>query len=164
MSGHAGPQLQVSPNIGDGHKMAPASLHCACIIALAAMVVGPTAQAADTVLTLACQGTTTSGVENAKPEPVSLGIIVNFTNRTVQGFGNVLDYPIKITVWNDVTVVFEGSSPRSITSGSIDRVTGDAEATSILMDATSKILMSTRRAEMQANAADVLSSADNGVL
>lgn len=24
MSGHASPQLQVSPNIGDGHKMAPA--------------------------------------------------------------------------------------------------------------------------------------------
>jgi hypothetical protein len=46
------------------------------------MVAGPsmTAHAADTTLTLACQGTTISGVEDAKPEPVSMGIIVNFTN------------------------------------------------------------------------------------
>ncbi len=51
------------------------------------MVASPTAQAADTTLTLACQGTVISDLENAKPEPVSMGIIVNFTNRTVQGFG-----------------------------------------------------------------------------
>jgi len=44
-----------------------------------------TAQAADTTLTLACQGTTTVRMEDAKPEPISMGIIVNFTNRTVQG-------------------------------------------------------------------------------
>ncbi len=57
------------------------------------MVASPTAQAADTTLTLACQGTVISDLENAKPEPVSMGIIVNFTNRTVQGFGapGVLD-------------------------------------------------------------------------
>jgi hypothetical protein len=35
------------------------SLHRACIIALTAMVANPTAQAADTTLTLACQGTVT---------------------------------------------------------------------------------------------------------
>jgi hypothetical protein len=64
------------------------------------------AQATDATLTLACKGTTSSGVENAKPEPVSMGIIVNFMKRTVQGFGI---YPVKITAWNDVTVVFEGS-------------------------------------------------------
>jgi len=75
-----------------------------------------TAQAAEPqTLTLACQGTTTSGLEDAKPEPVSMGIIVNFTNRTVQGFdqvglfGELIDYPVKITAWNDVTVVFKGS-------------------------------------------------------
>jgi hypothetical protein len=56
------------------------------IIALTAMVASPTAQAADETLTLACQGTVISSLENAKPEPVSMGIIVNFTNRTVQGF------------------------------------------------------------------------------
>jgi hypothetical protein len=41
--------------------------------------------AGDTTLTLACQGTTTAGTED-KPEPVSMGIIVNFTKKTVHGF------------------------------------------------------------------------------
>jgi hypothetical protein len=112
---------------------------CSRIIALTAMLVAlATAQAADTILTLACRGTTTSGLEDAKPEPVSMGIIVNFTNRTVQGFGfpGLLDYPVKITAWNDVTIAFNGSdsslgSTSSIV-GSIDRVTGDVEATSSL--------------------------------
>jgi hypothetical protein len=59
---------------------------CSRIIGLTAMVAGPlmTAQAADETLTLACQGTTTFGTEDAKPEPISMGIIVNFTNRTVR--------------------------------------------------------------------------------
>jgi hypothetical protein len=62
---------------------------CARIIVLTAMVAGPlmTAQAADTTL-MACQGTATGGTEDAKPEPVSMGIIVNFTNKTVHGFGD----------------------------------------------------------------------------
>jgi hypothetical protein len=100
-----------------------------------------TAQAADTTLTLACQGTTTCGTDDAKPEPVSMGIIVNFTNRTVQGFGypGLMDYPVKITAWNDVTVSFGGSredrSQRASIFGKIDRVTGDAEAISSVTDA-----------------------------
>jgi hypothetical protein len=54
---------------------------CSCVIGLAVMLVGlPAAQAADTTLTLACQGTTTeTSKENAKPERHSMGIIVNFT-------------------------------------------------------------------------------------
>jgi len=54
---------------------------CSRIIALTAMVAGlsMTAQAGDQTLTLACQGTTTAGTEDAKPELVSMGIIVNFT-------------------------------------------------------------------------------------
>jgi len=110
-----------------------------------------TAQAADSTLTLACQGTTTDTTkEDAKPEPVSMGIIVNFAARTVQGFGapGILDYPIKITAWNDVTVAFLGSldlkGSRSSTRGSIDRVTGDVEATSMVTDPkTGKIVAST---------------------
>jgi hypothetical protein len=69
---------------------------CSRIIALTAMVAGPsmTAQAADSTLTLACQGTATSRtMEDAKPEPVSMGIILNFTKNTVQGFGYLLGYP-----------------------------------------------------------------------
>jgi hypothetical protein len=76
-----------------------------------------------------------------------MGIIVNFTNRTVQGFDapGVLDYPIKITAWNDVTVAFLGSHERrgSTTRGSIDRVTGDVEATTTV---TGNYLMSVRYA------------------
>jgi hypothetical protein len=96
------------------------------------MVAGPsmTVQAADTTLTLACQGTTTvTRMEDAKPEPISMGIIVNFTNRTVQGgFGYppaLYDFPVKITSMNEVTVVLTG---QSFITGSIDRVTGDVEA------------------------------------
>jgi hypothetical protein len=38
-----------------------------------------------------------SGEEDAKPDPISMGIIVNFTNRTVEGFGQpgLMDYPVK---------------------------------------------------------------------
>jgi hypothetical protein len=75
---------------------------CTRIIALTAMVALSTmAQAADAMLTLACQGTVTTGAQPDKPEPVSMGIIVNFTNGTVQGF----NAPVKITAWSDVTVV-----------------------------------------------------------
>jgi hypothetical protein len=93
------------------------------------MLVGlSTAQAADTTLTLACQGTTTFGTGDSAP--VSMGIIVNFTNRTVHGFV----FPAKITDADEVTVSFEGSKPYSASAiwynrGSIDRVTGDVEAT-----------------------------------
>jgi len=75
-----------------------------------------------------------------KPEPVSMGIIVNFTNRTVQGFGSpgLIDYPVKITAWNDVTVAFGGShvfaNQQLSIMGSIDRVTGDVEATNLSTD------------------------------
>jgi len=120
---------------------------CSRMIALTAMVTCGlvTAQAADTTLTLACQGTTTAGYEGAKPEPISMGIIVDFTNRTVQGFGDpsFMDYPVKITAWNDVIVTFYGREEKMGLSirGSIDRVTGDVEATSMAYDTkTSKII------------------------
>ena len=46
-----------------------------------------TAQAAEpATLTLACKGTVTdTSKPNAKPEPLSMGIIVNFTARTILG-------------------------------------------------------------------------------
>jgi hypothetical protein len=124
-----------------------------------------TAQAADTTLTLACQGTTTSGLEDVKPEPISMGIVVNFTKLTVQGFNDpsFMDYPVKITAWNDVTVVFAGSSDvlkvsTSSTRGTIDRVTGDVEATSMVTDNKTgqDRNIDQLRAEVQASTADVL--------
>ena len=57
-------------------------------IALAAMVAGPTAQAADATLSLACKGTATIRAApplEYKPHPISTGLLVNFTSRTVRG-------------------------------------------------------------------------------
>jgi hypothetical protein len=82
-------------------------------------------------LTLACQGTTKLG---EKLEPISMGIIVDFAARTVHGFGypglsGRFDFPVKITGMNEVTVAFHGSNQTGVSiTGSIDRVTGDAEA------------------------------------
>jgi hypothetical protein len=114
-----------------------------------------TAQAADQTLMLACKGTATETMmeEVAKPEPISMGIIVNFTNRTVQGFGEpgLVDFPVKIVGINEVTVSFHGENPEGpnpVTNwsirGTIDRVTGDVDATSTVMNLkTSKIVIST---------------------
>jgi hypothetical protein len=112
------------------------------VITLIAMVscLSVTAQAADTTLTLACQGTTISGAEDAKPEPISMGIIVNFTNRTVQGFESIpgfsrwFNFPVKITSMNEVAVHFHGSDQTgsvaraTSVTGIINRLTGDVEA------------------------------------
>src|SRR5262249_4792603 len=115
------------------------------IIALAPMLVGlSTAQAADTTLTLACQGTapdismppgsTDITMPTGKPEPTSMGIIINFTARSVAG----LDFPIKITSSDEAMVFFEGSDDTERTfrniSGRIDRVTGDMKAVFIKME------------------------------
>jgi hypothetical protein len=98
---------------------------CLRVIALIAMVacLSMTAQAADSTLTLACQGTVTvheyprtTIVENAKPEPYSTGITVNLTARTVQGFG--MEYPMKITNINAATIVFSDSDNKASAGGS----------------------------------------------
>jgi hypothetical protein len=118
-----------------------------CIIGV--LVALATAQAADTTLTLACQGTvTTAGMEEA----TSMGIIINFTARTIQGFGTPGRdaYLVKITGTDDVTVTFGGSadwgpSMHNSISGSIDRVTGDMNAYSVATDPqqAGKIIVST---------------------
>jgi hypothetical protein len=65
---------------------------------------------------LVCKGTQTdystigSLSDAQEPYPVSMGIIVNFTNRTVQGFNSPgLDFPVKITFIDDVNISFAGS-------------------------------------------------------
>jgi hypothetical protein len=101
-----------------------------------------TAQAADTTLTLTCQGTTTAtSIEDAKPEPISMGIIVNFTKQTVHGFGDPFfgEQLIKITGITE-TVVYFGASDKVLTTsrsviGTIDRVTGDLSADFMSSDA-----------------------------
>jgi hypothetical protein len=91
--------------------------------------------AADTKLLLACQGHT-HYLEVSQSFPVSLGIIVNLVDRTVQGFPHPEDFPIKITDINERTIVFRGYSRRlpgasyRQINGGIDRVTGEGQATS----------------------------------
>jgi hypothetical protein len=115
------------------------------------LVVLSSAQAADTTLTLACQGTTTFGTEDAKPEPISMGIIVNFTKKTVHGFGDPFFGERLITIAGVTeTAVYFGASDkffetasRSVT-GTIDRVTGDVSAVFVSTDAkTGKTITST---------------------
>ena len=108
------------------------------MIALTAMVTCGlvTAQAADTTLTLACQGTTTAGMEDAKPEQISMGLIVNFTKMTVHGFVDPFfgEPPIKITGITETSVSFGIVDDKYLqimsrsVMGAIDRVTGDVWA------------------------------------
>ena len=65
-----------------------------------------------------------------------MGIVVNFTTRTVQGFGSdLLNYPVEITAVNEVIIAFGGASKpnnvgqHSIISGAVDLVTGELGAT-----------------------------------
>jgi hypothetical protein len=75
-------------------------------------------------------------VKSAKPEPVSMGIIVNFMARTVTG-GFEDDYPVTITAFDDLHISFSGSrGNRWIIEGSMDRVTGDMQASWTTWDLT----------------------------
>ena len=124
---------------------------CSCVIALTAMLVGlPTARAAEpAILTLACQGTTTDPMQpDAKPQEITMGVVINFSVRTVAGFTypGLEEFPIVIRDANDVLITFAGSneSGSSIVAGDINRVTGELWANSTMRDAqTSKIVVST---------------------
>src|SRR6516162_360672 len=98
------------------------------------------AQAAEPTgtLMLACVGTTTTkNIEmqvDEKPEPISMGIIVDFAARTVDGFGVL----VPITDLGDVTVVFYSNDPGDADAhmnttifGTVDRITGEVRAAKI---------------------------------
>jgi len=109
-------------------------LTCSRVIALIAMVtcLSMKAQAADTTLTLACQGSESPGMKDAKvgkSEPISIGIIINFTNRTVQDLLLPASESVPITDVADLTIDFGGATARGRVYGTIDRVTGDLSAT-----------------------------------
>jgi hypothetical protein len=106
------------------------------LLALAALSIAQAAEPA--TLTLACQGTVTiktSSESEYDPDPISIGFIVNFANRTVKGTGRwgpfLFDDEIPITDSNEDTVVFRGFSKflGMTISGSMDRVTGDVRMT-----------------------------------
>src|SRR5262245_66326907 len=85
-----------------------------------------TAQAQPATLRLACQGTTTDSSEpDAKKYTVSMGIVVNFTDHTVQGFylPELLEIHVKITAANKVVALGgQGTDPSTLrtTHASVD--------------------------------------------
>jgi hypothetical protein len=63
-------------------------------LALVLVGLSVSAQAAEPTgtLTLACEGTATDKTDpssEAKPEPVSMGLMIDFTSNTVAGFENL---------------------------------------------------------------------------
>jgi hypothetical protein len=108
-----------------------------------------TAQPADATLTLACQGTVTTAYAipaDAKSQTISMGIIIDFASRTVAGFTfpGADDFPVGITAVNDVTIGFSGVNKTGdlTVSGSIDRVTGEIDAASVLLNPKTHNLVS----------------------
>jgi hypothetical protein len=95
------------------------------LLALAALSIS-TAQAAEPTgtLTLACNGT---GTEE-KPEPISMGVIVNLTTGIVQGFSVLA----RVTAVDDTVITFNRSNSPFL-DGRIDRVTGLLQAGYLVM-------------------------------
>jgi hypothetical protein len=125
---------------------------CSRVIALAVMLGLSTAQAADETLTLACQGTVIAWTQkDAEHEPITVGIIVNFTNGTVQGFGDPGSVDVRITAVNDVAILFEGNKPDGPVilniSGAMDRVSGLVQARIDKMDGA--IVLDGRRYDLK---------------
>jgi hypothetical protein len=104
------------------------------LIAAAFVLVSPTAKTQSEVITLKCNGTMSSGGD----QPISILMMLNLADRTVRGIGlpGLIDYPIKITSADDTTIAFSGAEEISDTissiAGSIDRKSGDLEATSVM--------------------------------
>src|SRR5262245_23749302 len=125
------------------------------IIVIAAALQVTSTSAAETTLRLSCEGmvtvtdkvTVTGNTKmeaDAKPEPITANVIVDFTDRTVQGLfylQSSLDYQVKITAMNKATVTFGGFSDRKVISGKIGRVTGDMSATSVLTEVEEGLIL-----------------------
>src|SRR5262245_46605806 len=94
-----------------------------------------TVQAADETLTLACQGTASMTGGIGDTGPVSMGLIVNLTTRTVHGFREQFqtdgsDAQLKITEVKESILVLRGQMGSIIDlSGFMDRMTGDMTVT-----------------------------------
>ena len=89
-------------------------------------------------LTLACEGTAADKTdlirEAARPEPVSMGLIIDFTTKTIAGFERVFPSftgdQVKITVVDNTSIGFSGTDGGGgAVFGTVDRTTGDVEAT-----------------------------------
>ena len=80
----------------------------AAIVALCAVGSPHMAQAAEPeTQTLACQGTVTNNIKpDAKPEQITMGIVVNFTAQTVAGFTypGLEEFPVVIRAASEVLI------------------------------------------------------------
>jgi len=112
----------------------------AAVIALSAMLVGLLPARAEDTLRLACQGTATNrdyggATGEGEPEPYSMGIVIDFTAQTVEGFRPIR---AKIRTVTNAIVAFEGSEGGNLIthtiSGLIHRVIGDMQATLTFRD------------------------------
>jgi hypothetical protein len=108
------------------------------LLALAGLSMAAQSSAPTGTLTLACEGTRTDTDMKTqvaeKPEPVSMGIIVDFETQRVQ-FG---DDTLRISAITETLLHFEGNnfnSPKAAYSysidGTIDRMAGTADAKSV---------------------------------
>jgi hypothetical protein len=102
------------------------------LLALAALSIAQAAEPTGT-LTLACQGVVSSSLApDSKPEPISIGIVVDFAAGTAE-FGHEFNFPVRIVDTNKTTISFFGQLLNgpvvfSRTDGTIDRVTGAVDA------------------------------------
>ena len=90
-----------------------------------------TTHAAERAVVLACEGKVTQP-PGPKLEPVSIGIVINFTAGTVT-WADSSNFPLTITKLNEMTIDFRGSNGSRTLTGSIDRKTGDTDAISTLL-------------------------------
>jgi hypothetical protein len=106
------------------------------------MLVGlPTAQAADTTLTLACKGTETDkGGAGSSSEQISMGIIVDFQKKVVLGLSGD-SVPVPITSISETTISFAAQETGWVMNGTLDRVTGALVASSIKFEPSTRKTM-----------------------
>jgi len=90
------------------------------LLLLAGLSIAQAAEPTGT-LTLACQGTATDKTnltEPASPKPISMGLILDFTSKTVAGFERV--FPnfsaavVKIISVDDTSIGFSGKVARCL--------------------------------------------------
>jgi len=123
----------------EGRMRRPISIAITVVLSVFALMfwqIRVDAKAEDTptaALALACEGTADDKINlDAKSKPISMGIIVNLTARTVTGFTGA-NFPVAITRIDDKRILFRGLNfnPASFSAvyGSIDRVTWAVEAT-----------------------------------
>jgi hypothetical protein len=103
---------------------------CSSSIALVATLVALSpALAENTVVTLACNGTTTTNAEDdAAAKPVSMGIVIDLNAGTIDGFFRQFRAEISThqTKWVFTSIIEETGDARL--NGFVDRITGDLRA------------------------------------